>query len=265
MLEKKGANLLLTCHFGSVYLSCQSTQMWGLGDTGQIERTPPPLSDVDLSLVLGRYGSGDPVAPPAPQLLFFMLLQLQVHAVLDHLIGDPEGFSSRHGGRHGRYGVVLPPRHALLRRFHAQVEQLDQAEGEGDHRRHQHEPDDDRLLRRPGQEAVHLVGARVALADVAGVESEAEEEVLAGDEGAFQDDLGHQVEGVAAEEAPADADLAGAFQVLGDFVGPEEETRLCIQLGLLPHLFLLLGKNESTSDGQNKAAGDQFCCEDGLK
>ena len=199
-----------------------------------------PASDVDLPHVdLRWYGLHDlahPTFDPVHAQHVSLQLQLQVDTILDGLVPAFKHFPPGERRRHRGHGVVLPPRHALLHSLHAQVEQLHHAEHQGDHRRHQHEPDDDRLLRGPGEEAVHLVRAGVGGADVARLEGETVEIVLTHDKQNLQDYLGHQMEGVAAEEAAADADLAGALRVLGNFVGlTEEQVDLGVQLRLLLH------------------------------
>lgn len=114
-----------------------------------------------------------PTHPINPQLARLEMLKIQVHTVLDHLAGTFEGLPSREWRRHRGHRVVLPPRQALLHCFDAQVEQLQEAEDKGDKRCHQHEPDDYGLFRRSGEEAVHLVWAGEAGADVSRVQGEA--------------------------------------------------------------------------------------------
>lgn len=70
--------------------------------------------------------------------------------------------------------------------------------------------------------------AREAGADVARLEGEAVKKVLAGYERGFEDYLGHKVEGIASKETATDTDLASALGVLGNFVGPKEQTGLVI-------------------------------------
>lgn len=163
---------------------------------------------------------------------------------MDDLAGTLERLPARERRRHGGHGVVLPPGHALLGGFAAEVEQLEEAEDQGDERRHQHEPDDDRLLRGPGEEAVHLVRAGEAGANVARVQGEAVEVVLTHQEQHLQYNLGHEMDGVATEEATSNADLAVALDVLGDFVGPEEQTGLLVQVRLLLYSLVFLYEEE---------------------
>ncbi|CAG5928450.1 unnamed protein product, partial [Menidia menidia] len=126
---------------------------------------------------------------------------------------------------------VPPPGHALSGRPHAQVQQLGHAQRQREARRRQHEPDEEGLLGGPGQEAVHPVGAGETGAHVAGLEGEAVQEVLPPHEQRLQKDLGHQVQDVALEETPAEADLPAGFGVLREFVGPtKKQDGLVVQI-----------------------------------
>lgn len=192
-------------------------------------------------VVLRAPGSCSTFEPVHPH-LSSLQLQVQVDVILDHLVPVPNVLLLRTGRGHGGHGVVLPPGHALPHSFHAQVEQLGHAEGQRDHGRHQHEPDDDRLLRGPGQEAVHLVRAGESGADVARLEGEAVEKVLSSDEQGFQNYLSHEVQDITAKEAPTEVDLPVRFSVLGHFEGlSEEEAGLVVKLNLVLHPLHHLG------------------------
>lgn len=52
------------------------------------------------------------------------------------------------------------------------------------------------------------------------------------------------MDGVATEEATSNADLAVALDVLGDFVGPEEQTGLLVQVRLLLYSLIFLYEKE---------------------
>lgn len=209
----------------------------------------PHASDVDLPhVVLRCYALDNPFHPtfdPVHPQLLSLQLQLQVDTVLDNLIPTFKIFPFRKRRCHRGYGVVLPPRHALLYSFGAQIEQLNQTETEGDKRCHQHEPDEDRFLCRPGEEAVHLVWAGEAGAHIAGLKGETVKKVLTHDEQNFQEYLGHKMEDITAKEAATDADLATTLGVFGNLVGlTKEQTCFVIQLCLFLHPLLHLELEE---------------------
>ena len=80
---------------------------------------------------------------------------------------------------------------------------------------HQHEDDEDGLLRGPGDEALHMLLAWVPLTGYLQGQGEAVEVVLPNDEAHLKQDLEEDVSHVADEQRPPDVHLAVLVSVLG--------------------------------------------------
>nr|KAF6427790.1 hypothetical protein HJG63_008279 [Rousettus aegyptiacus] len=93
-------------------------------------------------------------------------------------------------------------------RLRAQVIDLQHVEKERQAGHGQHEDDEDGLLRGPGDEAVHGVGAGPLVTAVEWLQLKAVQEVLAGDEAHLEQHLEDGGEDVGPEQRPGDADLA---------------------------------------------------------
>ncbi|TNN49139.1 hypothetical protein EYF80_040681 [Liparis tanakae] len=214
------AAAIFSC-FSSCCLLCDKEK--GAGGRGQCGR--------------GRVGGatgGHRCATPADTLA---AIELRVHPVLlQRVVPHRPPGRRQTGGVLRRSDLVSPGPGAASDPGVEQVEHLHEVEEQGDAGHHQHEDDEDGLLRGPGHVALHREGAGLLGAGEHGHHDEAVQVVLADDEAGLDDDLEHQLGQVAPQQVAFDLHLPLVVRVLGllQHPGPPGAQQP------LPHLVLLV-------------------------
>ena len=187
------------------------------------------------------------------------VLHLHVQLVLLQRLlrrGPPE--VGQAGGVLRRVEVPRSPLGPPLAPGAKQVEHLEDVEEQRDAGHHQHEDDEDGLLRGPGHVALHGEGTGLLGAGEHGDHDEAVQVVLARDEGRFDDDLKHELCQVAPQQLPLDLHLplvVCVFGLLAQLVPSRAQPPL-------PHLVLLVDDVHGVAQVHERGRGDEDDLED---